>query len=94
MFWSHCLIGNVDGGMKYFEGAVESASRAYIDLGNMRANSRCKLPMSMIEEAEQHPIFLQILEHEGIDANWQQELMQRLNDISDITGIEVRPDDF
>ncbi len=94
LFWSHCLIGNVDGGMKYFEGAVESASRAYIDLGNMRANSRCKLPMSMIEEAEQHPIFLQILEHEGIDANWQQELMQRLNDISDITGIEVRPDDF
>ena len=87
-------MGNVDSGMKYFERAVESESRAYIDLGNMRANSRCRLPMSMINEAEQHPVFLSILEHEGIDSSWQQELMERLNAISDITGIEVRPDRF
>ena len=94
LFWSSCLTGDVDGGMKHFERAVESESRAYIDLGNMRANSRCRLPMSIINEAEQHPVFLSILEHEGIDANWQQELMERLNAISDITGIEVRPDKF
>jgi len=94
LFWSHCLIGDVDGGMKYFSGSVNSASRAYIDLGNMRANSRCKLPMSMVNEAERHPVFLDILEREGIDAGWQQELMERLNASSDITGIEVRPDNF
>jgi len=80
--------------MKYFAGSVNSASRAYIDLGNMRANSRCKLPMSIVNEAERHPVFLDILEREGIDAGWQQELMERLNAISDITGIEVRADDF
>lgn len=94
LFWSHCLIGDVDSAMKYFSASVNSASRAYIDLGNMRANSRCKLPMSMVNEAEQHPVFLSILEQEGIDDNWQRELMERLNAISDITGIEVRPDDF
>lgn len=94
LFWSHCLIGDVDGGMEYFASAVNSVSRAYIDLGNMRANSRCKLPSSIISEAEQHPVFLGILEQEGIDQEWQHELMERLNAISDITGIEVQPDDF
>ncbi len=94
LFWSHCLIGDVDGGMKYFAGAVASDSRAYIDLGNMRANCRCKVPPAMLEETEQHPVFLDILKHEGIDADWQEELMQRLNDISDITGIVVKPDNF
>ena len=94
LFWSSCLIGDVDGGMKYFVDSVGSESRAYIDLGNMRANSRCKLPMSIINEAEQHPVFLKILKDEGIDSSWQQELMERLNAISDITGIDVRPDDL
>ena len=92
VFWSYCLIGDVDGGMKYFAEAVESASRSYVDLGNMRANSRCKVPMSIINEVEQHPTFLRILEKEGIDAAWQQELMEQLNEISDITGVVVRPD--
>ncbi len=48
----------------------------------------------MLKEAEQHPVFLDILKNEGIDANWQEELMHRLNDISDITGIVVKPDSF
>ena len=48
----------------------------------------------MLEEAEQHPVFLDILKSEGIDADWQEELMQRLNDISDITGSVVKPDNF
>jgi TolB-like protein len=94
LFWSHCLIGDVDGGMPHFAACVASDSRAYIDLGNLRANCRCKVPPTLLEEAEQHPVFLDILKHEGIDANWQEELMQRLNDISDITGIVVKPDNF
>ena len=94
LFFSHCLVGDVNGGMKHFADAVESSSRSYIDFGNVRAMSRCKLPMPLVNEVEQHPTYLAILEKEGIDESWQQELMQRLNDISDITGIAVRPDDF
>jgi len=29
---------------------------------------------------------------EGIDEDWQSELMDRLNDVSEVTGIVVRPD--
>jgi TolB-like protein len=92
LFWSSCLIGDVEGGMQYFSDAVESKSRAYIDLGNMRANSRCRLPLSLIHAAEQQPIFRDILAREGIDPSWQQELMERLNAISEITGVVVGPD--
>lgn len=93
LFFSHCLIGDVDSGMKYFADAVESSSRSYIDFGVVRAMSRCKLPMPLVSEVEQHPTYLAILEKEGIDEDWRQELMESLNGISDITGVTIGPYD-
>ena len=33
------------------------------------------------------------LEDEGVDEAWRLELMERVNDVSDITGIQIHPDD-
>ena len=72
---------------------MDSDSRSYIDFGNLRANARAKLPASTIEEFENHATYLAVMDKEGIDDAWRQELMERLNDVSDITGIEIQPDE-
>jgi len=90
--WTYCLIGDLDQGLEEYDHGVRDVERTFIDFGNMRAMSRAKLPMPLVEEIEQHPRFLELLKKEGIDDAWQHELIQRLNDISDITGVVVQPD--
>lgn len=93
LLWTYIMVGDVDNGVHQYERAVESASRSYIDFGNVRAMSRGKLPMSVIDSLEQHPGIQALLKKEGINDAWRTELIQRLNEIVDITGIHVRPDD-
>ncbi|MCK5326901.1 MAG: hypothetical protein KAJ57_12855, partial [Woeseiaceae bacterium] len=57
------------------------------------AMSRGKLPMSIVDKLEQHSVVQALLEKEGINDAWRTELIQRLNEIVDITGIHVQPDD-
>lgn len=90
--WTYCMIGDINRGMEEYTRAVDDDSRTYIDFGNVRAMSRAKLPMTIVEEMEAHPRFTELLNNEGIDGAWQVELIQRLNDISDVTGIVVQPD--
>jgi len=90
--WTYCMIGDIDRGLEEYARVVDDDSRTYIDFGNVRAMSRAKLPASIVEEIEAHPRFTELLNKEGIDDAWQAELIQRLNDISDMTGIIVRPD--
>ena len=90
--WTYCLIGDLDRGLEEYAHSVRDVERTFIDFGNMRAMSRAKLPMSLVEEIEQHPRFLELVKKEGIDDAWQNEFIQRLNDISDITGVVVQPD--
>lgn len=90
--WTYCISGDLERGMVEYERSVRDVARTYIDFGNMRAMSRAKLPMSLVEQIEQHPVFAELKKKEGIDDAWQQELIQRLNEIAEITGIVVRPD--
>ena len=46
--------------------------------------------MELVDQLESHPKFSELLEKEGIDDLWQRDLIRRLNDISDLTGIVVR----
>ena len=90
--WTSCLTGDMDRGMDEYERSVRDVARTFVDFGIMRAMSRAKLPKRLVEEIEHHPRFTDLMRQEGIDEAWQQELMQRLNDISGITGIVVRED--
>ncbi len=49
--------------------------------------------MSVVDQLEQHPVFEALLKKEGIDDAWRAELAERVNDIADITGIQVKEDD-
>ncbi len=49
--------------------------------------------MSVVDQLEQHPVFEALLKKEGIDDAWRAELAERLNNIADITGIQVQEDD-
>ena len=93
LLWTYAMIGDIESGVDQYERAVESASRSYIDFGNVRAMSRGKLPMSIVDKLEQHSVVQALLEKEGINDAWRTELIQRLNEIVDITGIHVQPDD-
>ena len=90
--WTYCLVGDIEGGLAAYEESVNADGRSYIDFGVVRAMSRGKLPMSIVTELEDHPRFRDLMIKEGIDEDWQSELMDRLNDVSEVTGIVVRPD--
>jgi TolB-like protein len=90
--WTFCMTGDIDAGLEAYAEAVNDQSRSFIDFGNVRAMSRAKLPAAVVEELERHPGFQDLLDKEGIDDAWQAELVQRLNDVSNITGITVKPD--
>jgi ASC-1-like (ASCH) protein len=87
------MVGDIDRGMEEYARAVNDESRTYIDFGNVRAMSRAMLPMSLVEEIEHHPRFRELMKNEGIDDAWQAELIDRLNEISNLTGIVVRADE-
>ncbi len=91
--WSYSMIGDIDSAIKEYTNAVDSLSRAFIDFGPLRAVSRAKLPMALVTKLEQHPGFELLLEKQGINENWRVELMERVNEIADITGIHINPDD-
>lgn len=91
--YTYSMIGDIDSAIEYYTEAVNSLSARFIDFGNCRAMSRAKLPISLVNELEQHPGFLSLLDQEGIDESWRKELMQRVNDVADKTGIRIRPED-
>jgi TolB-like protein len=90
LLWSYCLVGDIDKGLTHYEKSVNEDGRSYIDFGVVRAMSRGKMPRSIVTELEDHPKFKDLLAKEGIDDDWQQEVIGRLNDITDITGVIVR----
>lgn len=90
--WASCLIGDIDAGMTEYEKSVNADARSYIDFGNVRAMSRAKLPNELVDQLESHPRFAVLLEKEGIDETWQADLIRRLNEISEITGVIVHAD--
>ncbi len=86
------MIGEIDSGMEQYEKSVNEEYRSFVDLGNVRAMSRAKLPMELVEQLETHPRFTKLLEKEGISDAWRVELIRRLNKILGITAVLLRSD--
>ncbi len=93
LLWTYSMIGDLDSAIEQYSKSVSLGSRWFIDFGPLRALSRAKLPMSLVNQLEQHPGFQLLLDREGIDDAWRMELMERVNELADITGIRINPDD-
>ncbi len=93
LLWTSSMTGDLDSALEYYAESVNSLSASFIDFGPIRSVSRAKLPMSLVNQLEQHPGFTGLLEQEGIDDAWRTELMERVNELTDITGIHIHPDD-
>jgi TolB-like protein len=91
--WTYCMVGDIDQGLEAYDKSVNERHRHFIDFGNVRAMSRGKLPAELVSKIEEHPHFMELMKQQGIDNAWQTELIQRLNEISDVTGIVVRVDE-
>ena len=93
LVYSNLLAGDVDAAAGYYLSSVDpSSARSFIDLGSMRAMFRAKLPGELVARLEAHPRFTALLADRGITDAWRRELIERLNAISDVTGIMVAPD--
>ena len=91
--FTYCLVGDIDRALDEYAKAVDEDSRTFIDFGNLRAMSRAVLPVELAAKIERHPRFEELMRKAGIDDAWRAELIQRLNEISGISGIVVRGDE-
>jgi tetratricopeptide (TPR) repeat protein len=83
------LLGDIDGGINHLEEEIRRGVHPAV----FRSNMGALLPRSILREVEQHPRYRAILKQFGIDETWRHELMGMVNDLSDVTGIYVQPDD-
>jgi len=93
LLYTYSMLGDMDSALEAYAKSIDLSSRSFIDFGPLRAVTRAKLPMTMVSEIERHPRFQEILDREGIDDAWRVELMERVNDVADITGIRISPED-
>ncbi len=80
------MFNEVDKALDCLEQLVESndPSAHYI-----RVQLRHYCPQEIIDEVESHPRYRQLLTRLQVHDSWQEELVQKANDIVDITGIQV-----
>ncbi|MDP7360072.1 MAG: winged helix-turn-helix domain-containing protein [Pseudomonadales bacterium] len=80
------MFNEVDKALDCLEQLVESndPSAHYI-----RVQLRHYCPQEIIDEVESHPRYRQLLTRLQVHDSWQEELVQKANDIADITGIQV-----
>lgn len=90
---TYAMIGDIDAAIHQYGKSVNSLSSSFIDFGPLRAVARANLPMSLVNQLEQHPGFELLLEQEGIDEDWRRELMERVNELVEITGIRIDQDE-
>jgi tetratricopeptide (TPR) repeat protein len=93
LLYTYCMLGDFDAAMEQYAEAVNSLARGYIDFGPLRAFTRARLPAALVNQLEKHPAFASLLENEGIDDAWCNELMGKVNELAEITGIRISPKD-
>jgi TolB-like protein len=93
LLYTCCMLGDFDSAIVEYEKSVNSQSRSYVDFGPLRSTCRARLPLDMVNRLERHPGFQRLLEQEGVDEAWRRELMERVNDLFDITGIQIREEE-
>jgi TolB-like protein len=89
LVFTHAMLGELDDALDRYVTAVCSRPLGFIDFGPLRAMSHGRLPRELVERVESHPKFVRLLAEQGITAEWREELVERLNAISSITGITV-----
>jgi hypothetical protein len=88
-YWICFLLGDIEAGIDYLEEDVLRGAHPAV----FRSNIGEILPRSILREVERHPRFQAILKQFGIDDTWCEELRVMANDLRDVTGIYVQPDD-
>jgi TolB-like protein len=92
--YSNVMTGDMPAAIEDLTKATDSSSSAsFVDFGYIRSSIRAQFPMTLVDELERQPGFQIILEREGITDEWCAELMERVNELADITGIRIKPDD-
>jgi len=92
LVYTHAMLGNLDAAVECYARAVSSSARSFIDFGPLRAMAKGRLPPELNHRLEQHPRFQALLREHGVTDEWRAGLVDQLNAISDLTGIEVRPE--
>jgi TolB-like protein len=83
------LLGDFDAGFNHLEEEIRRGVHPAV----FRSNIGAMLPRSILRSVEAHPRFQAILKQFGIDDTWCDELRAMANDLRDVTGIHVQPDD-
>ena len=83
------LLGDLDAGFNHLEEEIRRGAHPAV----FRSNIGAMLPRSILRSVEAHPRFQAILKQFGIDDTWCEELRVMANDLRDVTGIYVQPDD-
>jgi hypothetical protein len=87
------MTGDIPAAIEDLTKATDSSSSAsFVDFGYIRSSIRAQFPMTLVDELVRQPNFQLLLEREGITDEWRAELIERVNDLADITGIVINPD--
>jgi TolB-like protein/tetratricopeptide (TPR) repeat protein len=83
------MLGDIDKGLDLLEQAPDETTYGV-------AGSRLRLswwcPQSVVAEVAQHPRYQELLKERGYDESWQAQLIQMVNQLTDITGIQIQLD--
>jgi TolB-like protein len=87
-YWGFALLGDLEQSLDHLESMVDASIQL---LGHIM--TRRVLPTSVVEEIERHPRYQALLTRYGIDAEARQQVLDLVNGASDLTGIQVSPDE-
>jgi hypothetical protein len=88
--WSSFLMGHVDKGMDHLEWIAESDDESF----TVKVNAVRCLPPTLVKEVWDHPRHQALMARYGVTDGWPGELLEAVNELTPMTGIAVRPDDF
>ncbi len=85
-YWGAFLLGDIDKGMDYLETTDSNAWG--LKIGSVRC-----LPQSIVHQVWSYPRHHAKMESFGITDAWRDELLERVNQLTSVTGITVQPDE-
>ena len=81
------MLGDIEEGLDLLETSDDRASHG-VPWSRMRLNWWCS--KSIVDEVEQHPRYRALLAEKGYGDEWTAELVQMVNQLTDITGIHIQ----
>ncbi len=84
--WGCFLLGDIEKGMDYLE-------QANLFVDGLRNLLLCALTPSIQRQVTSHPRYIALLAGHGMDDDWRDELLIKVNELEPITGIRVSLDE-